>query len=92
MDLNEISRFANKDVGIERTRVLTVDSTAGVTNISFVAKQAESVSMKSTLWIQELKENGPEGKPRLRLQYSQVVMLDFFRPPMVCLAVRYGHT
>lgn len=36
--------------------------------------------MRSTFWIQELKEKDPDGKPKLRLQYSQVVMLDVFRP------------
>ena len=34
--------------------------------------------MKSTFWIQELAEKDKHGKPKLRLQYSQVVMLDFF--------------
>jgi hypothetical protein len=36
--------------------------------------------MKSTFWIQELAEKDEMGKPRLRLQYSQVVMLHFFHP------------
>ena len=36
--------------------------------------------MKSTFWIQELAEKDEDGKPKLRLQYSQVVMLHFFRP------------
>ena len=36
--------------------------------------------MKSTFWIQELAEKDETGKPRLRLQYSQVVMLNFFHP------------
>ena len=34
--------------------------------------------MNSTFWIQELEELDAAGKPKLRLQYSQVVMLDFF--------------
>ena len=36
--------------------------------------------MKSTFWIQELKQRDKNGHPKLRLQYSQTVMLDFFRP------------
>lgn len=82
-DMNEILRFANQGVEIDRTTMLTVDSTrqdAGVVNIPFVVKQAEPVSMKSTFWIQELKEKDECGHPQLRLQYSQIVMLDFFRP------------
>jgi len=82
-DMNEILRFANQGVDIHRTTTLTVDSTrqsAGIANIPFVAKQAEPVSMKSTFWIQELKEKDKNGHHKLRMQYSQVVMLDFFRP------------
>ena len=71
------------DVNVVNTTTLTVDSTrenAGVINILFIVKQAEPVSLKSTFWIQELEEIDPNGYPKLRLQYSQVVMLDFFRP------------
>jgi hypothetical protein len=31
-------------------------------------------------WIQELADMDDYGNPKLRLQYSQVVMLNFFRP------------
>ncbi len=34
--------------------------------------------MKSTFRIQELAEKDDSGNPKLRLQYSQVVLLDFF--------------
>ena len=82
-DMNEILRFENEGVDIERTTILTVDTTrqdAGIVNAPFVTKQAEPVSMKSTFWIQELKEKDEYGHPKLRLQYSQVVIMDFFRP------------
>lgn len=82
-DMNAILRWENRNIDIKRTTVLTVDSTrqnAGITNIPFVIKQAEPVSMKSTFWIQELKKKDKKGRPKLRLQYSQVVMLNFFRP------------
>ena len=82
-DMNEILRFANQDVDIKRTTILTVDTTrqdAGIVNAPFVTKQAEPVNMKSTFWIQELKEKDKKGRPKLRLQYSQVIILDFFRP------------
>jgi len=81
--MNAILRFANKGVKIDRTTVLSVDSRrvdAGVVNLPFAAREAEPVSMRSTFWIQELEEKYPDGKPKLRLQYSQVVMLNFFRP------------
>ena len=82
-DMNQILRFANQGVNIVRTTTLTVDSTrksGGITNVPFSVREAEPVSMKSTFWIQELAEKDETGKPRLRLQYSQVVMLHFFRP------------
>lgn len=82
-DMNQILRFANQGVKIARTTTLTVDSTrksGGIRNVPFSVREAEPVSMKSTFWIQELAEKDKSGKPRLRLQYSQVVMLNFFRP------------
>ncbi|MBE7184558.1 MAG: hypothetical protein INR68_09155 [Methylobacterium mesophilicum] len=82
-DMNQILRFANQGVDIVRTTTLTVDSTrksAGISNVPFSVREAEPVSMKSTFWIQELAEKDEDGNPRLRLQYSQVVMLHFFRP------------
>jgi hypothetical protein len=82
-DMNEILRFANQGVDVVRTTTLTVDSTrksAGISNAPFSVREAESVSMKSTFWIQELADRDERSNPRLRLQYSQVVMLHFFRP------------
>jgi hypothetical protein len=82
-DMNQILRFANQGVNIVRTTTLTVDSTrksGGIKNVPFSVREAEPVSMKSTFWIQELAEKDETGKPKLRLQYSQVVMLHFFRP------------
>lgn len=81
LDLNEILNFANNGVNIVKTTVLEVDSTledAGVVNIPFIVAQANAVVMKSTFWIQELAEKDPKGNPKLRLQYSQNVGLDFF--------------
>lgn len=82
-DMNQILRFANEGVDILRTTTLTVDTTqksGGIRNVPFSVREAEPVSMKSTFWIQELAELDAEGSSKLRLQYSQVVMLNFFRP------------
>jgi hypothetical protein len=89
---NDLLEAANQGVEIERTTVLDVDSTrptGGVVNIPFIVRQANATVMKSTFWIQELKEKDKHGKPKLRLQYSQLVMLDFFPrvdglPPGCC--------
>ncbi len=81
-DMNELLRVANKGVEIVRTTTLTVDTTrrsGGISNVPFAVREAEPVSMKSTFWIQELAEKDEHGIPKLQLQYSQVVMLHFFR-------------
>ena len=89
---NDLLEKANEGVEIEKTTVLDVDSTrptGGVVNIPFVVRQANATVVKSTFWIQELKEKDKNGEPKLRLQYSQLVMLDFFPrsdglPPGCC--------
>ena len=68
---------------------LSTRPTGGVVNIPFVVRQANATVVKSTFWIQELKEKDKNGEPKLRLQYSQLVMLDFFPrsdglPPGCC--------
>lgn len=76
---NALLRAANVGMNILRTTVLEVDSTlatGGIVNIPFVVRQANAASMRSTFWIQEIR--GDDGEEILRLQYSQVVFLDFF--------------
>lgn len=72
---------ANKDVEIVRSTRLEVDTTienAGIVNIPFIVREANAASMQSTFWIQELAEKDEYGDPKLRLQYVQVIFLDFF--------------
>lgn len=85
---------------IVRTTVLSVDSTiptGGISNIPFVVRKANAAFMKSIFWIQELAEKDKYGDPKLRLQYLQVVMLDFFPrrdglPPGCCPGqIRWPH-
>jgi hypothetical protein len=81
LDLNAILSFSNNGVNIVKTTKLEVDTTiedAGIVNIPFIVRQANASSMKSTFWIEELAEQDDQGNPKLRLQYSQVVILDFF--------------
>lgn len=82
-NMNQILNFANQGVDVVKTTVLAMDTKVedgGISNIPFVVREAEPVSMKSTFWIQELGGTDPDGNPRLRMQYSQVVMLNFFSP------------
>lgn len=82
-DMNALLRLANEGVDIEETTVLTVDTTrksGGIRNLPFSVREAEPVSMKSTFWIQKLRSANPGDPPKFRLQDSQVVMLNFFRP------------
>lgn len=78
---NDLLKLANVGVDIVKTTVLDVDTTVesgGIVNIPFIVKQANAAAMKSTFWIQELADTDHKGNPKLRLQYSQVVILDFF--------------
>ncbi len=78
---NKLLNDANAGVDIKRTNILKVDTTVesgGIVNIPFIVKQANAAEMTSTFWIQELAETDDKGNPKLRLQYSQVVLLDFF--------------
>ncbi len=85
MDTSALLKAANADVNIIRTTVLDVDTdilTGGIVNIPFIEDQADATKMESTVWIQELEERDEDGEHKLRLQYLQIVMLDFFdRPP-----------
>ncbi len=76
---NRLLEEANQGITIENTTALSFDTTlqqAGIVNIPFVVRQANAAEMKSTFWIEELASEDDE--PALRLQYSQIVLLDFF--------------
>ena len=75
-------RHSINEVFVRTTR-LTLDTkrkSGGVSNMPFTTREAEPVSMASTFWIQEVAEKRYKSGYRLRMQYAQVVMLDFFRP------------
>lgn len=79
MDATALLRAANEGVDIVRTTRLEFDSTlatGGISNIPFVVRQANASEMRSTFWIQEVRQ--PDGSIGLRLQYLQIVQLDFF--------------
>ena len=72
---NDLLNLANQGKQFKCTTVLEVDTkigSGGIHNIPFIVKEANAASMKSTFWISELVDGS------LQLQYSQVVMLDFF--------------
>lgn len=78
---NELLKEANKQTKILKTTELKFDTkfaSGGIHNIPFIEKQADASEMTSTFWIQELGEKDKNGNPKLRLQYTQTVMLDFF--------------
>ncbi|AZG43508.1 heme-binding protein [Gordonia insulae] len=77
-DVAGLLRTANEGVNIIETTTIELDTTTatgGISNIPFVVNQANATEMKSTFWIQKIDDNGT---PKLRLQYMQVVMLEFF--------------
>jgi len=57
--------------------VTTEIEKAGIVNIPFIERQADTTDMTSHFWIQEVT-NKRTGKKSMRLQYLQIVMLDFF--------------
>ncbi|MGV9710396.1 heme-binding protein [Gordonia sp. NPDC003424] len=71
-------RNANDGVNIVETTTITLDTTVasgGIHNIPFVVSQANATEMRSTFWIQKVDEGGTI---KVRLQYLQIVMLEFF--------------
>lgn len=86
-NLNRILQLVHEGNGpkVLKTTILHVDTTldkAGIVNIPFIERQADATEMKSTFWIQELDEKDEHGNQKLRMQYSQLIFLDFFeRPP-----------
>ena len=47
--------------------------------------------MTATFWIQELEEKNENGDPKLRIQYTQTVMLDFFEVPSGSGLIKWPH-
>jgi hypothetical protein len=77
---HRLLELANTGITAKQTTVLTLDtntSTGGIHNVPFVVAHANAVAMKATFWIQELAEDTADGNPKLRLQYLQVVILEF---------------
>ena len=69
---------------VTRTTTITVDtalSTGGISNIPFVAKQANATSVRAVFWIEELDADPVNGVPQVVLQYAQRVILEFFPVP-----------
>ncbi|MEP6799621.1 MAG: heme-binding protein [Lapillicoccus sp.] len=73
-------QLANQGLAVDATTILelsTANGTSGIHNLPFVVNHANASSMSSTFWIQELPDLDNSGTTKLRMQYLQVVMLDF---------------
>lgn len=91
---NLLLREANKGVNIVETTTLAVDTSvesAGILNIPFIVKQANATEMQFTFWIEETDKKDASGNPILRLQYSQLVFLDFFESRTGEGLIRWPH-
>jgi hypothetical protein len=78
---NALLNAANQGVDIVKTTRLDVHSNiegGGIVNIPFIEKEADAAEMTASFFIQELNEKDAKGDPKLHLQYTQTVMLDFF--------------
>lgn len=77
---NELLKTENQSVNILRTTELEFDTnfeSGGIINIPFIEKEANATEMKCKFWIQELDELDQNGNPKIRLQYTQTVILEF---------------
>ncbi len=75
-------KSVNENEEITKTTVFTFDSrnkSGGIKNIPFINQKAKATEMQSTFYLQELADLDENGNPKLRLQYIQLVMLDFFQ-------------
>ncbi|MBX9456233.1 MAG: hypothetical protein KL863_09550 [Rhizobium sp.] len=81
VDPLNLLRGAMTGFNVRHTMVLDFDTTVqsgGILNIPFIVAEANATEMRSIFWIHELNELGADGRPRLIMQYAQIVMLDFF--------------
>jgi hypothetical protein len=92
---NALLEEANQGVNIKKVTRLDIDTkieSGGIVNIPFIEKQANATEMTATFWIQELEEKDKKGQPKLRLQYTQTVFLEFFqRKDDVSELIRWPH-
>lgn len=78
---NDLLNTANRGVNIVKTTEFEFNTkfgTGGINNIPFIERQADASEMHCKFWLQELEERDANGNHKLRLQYTQTVMLDFF--------------
>lgn len=71
--------LAAQGLGIEQTLVIHLDTkapSAGIASIPFVSAQANVSRVLTTYHLQTLRQ--ADGGRRLRMQYQQVIMLEFF--------------
>jgi hypothetical protein len=90
---NAFLNKVNEGVKIKKTtaiKISTKNDGGGVNNIPFIIKQAKTSEMESTLWIQELDATDEQGNSQIRLQYSQLVYLEFF-PSIEGGRIRWPH-
>jgi hypothetical protein len=94
VDPNDLLRKANQGINIARTTEFKFDTkfgTGGINNIPFIKRQADASEMTATFWLQELEELDENDNPKLRLQYTQTVMLDFFPRPDGQGVIKWPH-
>ena len=84
----------NENVNITKTTIFSFDSrnkNGGIKSIPFLNKQTKVTEMQSTFYLQELAELDENGDPKLRLQYIQRVMLEFYKSGDGDKLVRWPH-
>ena len=78
---NALLRSAIAGQDILRTTILKFDTqleSVADANLPFITKTTKARAMESTFWIHELNAENPDGTPRVLMQYTQTVLLEFF--------------
>ncbi|CAM4139640.1 heme-binding protein [Pseudoalteromonas byunsanensis] len=71
----------DKVASVTQLKVDSASACSGVNNIPFITRAASAGEVSSIFWIYELKEMHLNGEPKMLLQYTQTVLLEFFESP-----------
>ncbi len=81
----------DKVASVTQLKVDSALASGGVNNIPFITRQANAAEVSAIFWIYELKEKHPNGEPKMLLQYTQTVLLEFFESPTGPGLIKWPH-
>ena len=99
-DANKILKFSLSKLSVKKTTVLHFDTkyrnekyltNVPISNIPFVAREANVTEMHADFWIMELNKPHESADPEFVMQYSQTVYLEFFESDEKGKLIRWPH-